>query len=217
MDTTANKTPTQCGNGEYLSTLIADSCSTCTAGYYCKSRWTDRIKVSPGLYAAASASSPTECPEGSSCSTSAPSACSSNYQYSALGEMTCHSAPTFLRFTTSNTRSPTGMTSFAFGRKTNTSDDDSSSECNTDYCPGDGTTQAAYSGLTLTTGNMDIKTPGEGCANLSYSNGGTDCYDCSPGGSDRSNCQDGSGGNRTNQFAEAFYNGNNEREGVVIN
>ena len=130
--------------------------------------------------------------------------------------MTCHSAPTFLRFSTSNTRSPTGMAAFAFGRRTNTGNDDANTGCGTAYCPGDGSTQTAYSGLTLTTGTMVIKAPGDGCVNT-YSNGGTDCYTCSPGGSDRSNCQDAAGANQTSQFAEAFYNSGDEREGVGVN
>ena len=109
------------------------------------------------------------------------------------------------------------MAAFAFGRRASTNDDDRNRACNTAYCPGDGTTQTAYSGLTLTTGTMIIKNPGTGCNNSQYSNGATDCYDCSPGGSDRSDCQNGNLSYRKTQFAEAIYNSADEREGVTVN
>lgn len=63
-----NWDPATCGNGQYLPTLTSTSCSTCTAGYFCKKDWVGRVKVYPGTYAGTGSTTSNECPNSKSCS-----------------------------------------------------------------------------------------------------------------------------------------------------
>jgi hypothetical protein len=197
--------------------LFVQTCTACTAGYYCKKDWINRIKLSPGQYAAASATSASECPAGSSCSTSAATACGTDYTYSGVGEMTCTTAPTFLRFTSSASRTTTGTLRVGLGYSYISGNDDSRTDCGaTNYCPGDGGSYAEYSGLNINTAAIVAKPAGDSCTGATYSNGGIACGNCSPGASDRSQCLTGTDADINTQFAESFYNEDDEREGVQV-
>ena len=211
-----NWNPTSCGNGLYMASLSATSCSTCTAGYFCKKDWVDRIKVYPGTYAGTGATTATECPIDKSCTATGVANCGS-YTYSGPGGVNCEDAPTFLKFLSSVNRYEAGTTNLAQGTKFNAGNDDSQTNCGTtNYCPGiDGLFYSVYSGLNINGASIIAKPAGDSCT-TTYSNGGTDCQTCSPGVSDRSKCVNEADVNIVTQFAESYYNSNNEREGVAV-
>jgi len=213
-----NQTPTSCANGQYMNTLTATSCSTCSAGYFCKKDWIERIKIYPGTYAGSGSTSATECPSAYSCTASAASLCG-NYLYSGPGGLNCEAMPEFLqRSGGTGTRSESGTTIIAKGYRQTTGNDGSPTSCGTTfYCPGiDGGYSTPYEGYTVSTASFTAKPPGTGCTGTDYSNGGTACNTCSPGVSDRSQCRDETNGAINTEFAESYYNENDEREGVVI-
>ena len=86
------------------------------------------------------------------------------------------------------------------------------------YCPGiDGMQYTSYKGYFTSPGDIVQRDPADqDCGGSKYTNGGSPCYTCSPGDSDRSKCIDTANNQIRSQFAESYYNEKDEREGVHI-